>query len=264
VQPLYFRNSGKSLFGIYHPPLNERSRNCGVVICHPIGHEYIHGYRAVRQLAHQLARVGFTVLRFDYYGCGDSAGDSVEADFSQWLIDVRSAIDEVRSRAVISKLGLIGARLGATLATLVGAERSDIDAMVLWDPVVNGKCYLDELVGQQRKWRSEPFITQPPEPQEQILEVFGFPISAALRKTLEQVDLLKLKSRPAKRVLTLESSRTEHGVQLSRHLMMSGSDSEYRHIPMPRVWGRRAAGDDVVVPTPMMRAIVDWLARLTT
>jgi pimeloyl-ACP methyl ester carboxylesterase len=209
--------------------------------------------------------VGFTVLRFDYYGCGDSAGDSVQADFSQWLIDIRAAIDEVRSRAVISKLGLIGARVGAALATLVGVERSDIDAMVLWDPVVNGKCYLDELVEQQRKWQNErPFITQPSEPQEQILEVFGFPISAALREMLEQVDLLKLKSRPANRVLTLESDRTEYGFQLSRHLRMSGADSEYTHVPMPRVWVRRAAGDDVVVPTPMMRTIVDWLARLTT
>lgn len=265
MKPFYFRNSGKSLFGIYHPPSSERALRCGVVICHPIGHEYIHGYRALRQLAHQLARAGFPVLRFDYYGCGDSAGDTVEGSLPQWIDDIRAAVKEVQSRGAVSKICLIGARMGATLSVLVGGERSDVETVVLWDPVVNGKRYLYDLIAQQQEWLDQrPTMIQPSGPQEQILEVLGFPINAALKEAIEQVDLLNLKVRPAKRVLTLESDKTHDGLQLSAHLKEAGTESEYQHISMPRVWLRRAVGDNVVVPTPILRAIVDWVSRVTT
>jgi alpha/beta superfamily hydrolase len=264
VNPFYFGSSEKSLFGIYHPPSNEKARRCGIVICQPIGHEYIHGYRALRQLAYQLARAGFPVLRFDYHGCGDSAGDTLEGSLTQWINDIEAAIEEIKSRGPLSKICLIGARVGATLSVLVGSQRADLEAVVLWDPVVNGRHYLDNLIAQHQKWLDQRSTRmQSPEPNKEIFEALGFPVNAAVEEGLEQLDLLSVKIRPARHALTLETDKTHHGMQLSDHLRGIGVDSEYQHISAPRVWLRRRRGDNVVVPVQMLQAIVGWVSRIT-
>jgi uncharacterized protein len=263
--PFYFRNSGKPLFGIYHPPARERARNCGIVICHPIGHEYINGYRALRQLAYQLSRAGYAVLRFDYHGCGDSSGDAIDGSLNQWRNDIRAAIDEVRLRGSAATLGLVGARLGATLALQVAAERGDIEAAVLWDPVADGKRYLESLAAQHQEWLdSRPPRPRQPGDEAAILEALGFPINAALKVSLEQVELSKVEAIPAQRLLTLETDPTDHGVQLAERFKSIGADSEYRQISVPRVWRRKDGGDNVVVPAPMLQAITGWIAGMPT
>lgn len=67
-----------------------------MVFCHPLGDEYIRFHRAYRQLAVRLSQVGFPVLRFDLYGCGDSSGDSAEITVQQWLTDIATAVAEIR------------------------------------------------------------------------------------------------------------------------------------------------------------------------
>ena len=49
------------------------ARQSAIVLCQPLGHGYLRAHRAFRNLAVSLASQGFHVLRFDYYGCGDSA-----------------------------------------------------------------------------------------------------------------------------------------------------------------------------------------------
>jgi len=262
MQPFYFGRPDKSLFGIYHPPSGERTRNCGIVICHPIGREYILGYRALRQLAYQLTRAGFAVLRFDYYGCGDSPGDALEGSITQWINDIETAIAEIKSCGKLSRICLIGARLGATLSVVVGTQHADLEAIVLWDPVVDGKHYLDNLIGQHQEWLDErPTSMQLSEPNKEIL---GFPITQALEEDLQQLNVLNVKIRPARHALTLETDKTHYGLQLSDHLRATGANSEYQHISTPRVWLRERRGDNVVVPAQILRAIVGWVSRNTT
>ena len=66
-----------------------------IVLCYPMAHEYMYVHRAFRQLANRLARTGFHVFRFDYYGFGDSAGESEESHIEQWIKDISEAIDEI-------------------------------------------------------------------------------------------------------------------------------------------------------------------------
>jgi alpha/beta superfamily hydrolase len=265
MQPFYFGQPEKSLFGIYHPPSGDRARNCGIVICHPMGREYILGYRALRQLAYQLARAGFAVLRFDYYGCGDSAGEGHEGSLTQWVGDTEMAIEEVKSRGALSKICLIGARIGAVVALQLGSKRSDIEAVVLWDPVVNGKDYLDDLIAQHQEWLNDrPRSTLPPNPRKEMLEVLGFPIGPALEENLKQLTLLHVKTCLGRRVLTVETNGSSHGRQLHDCLKGAGWDSEYEHISAPRVWQRRAGYDNAVVPLKILQGIVGWASRITS
>lgn len=263
MEPFFFGKSDKPLFGICHPPLGERARSCGVVICHPIGEEYIHGYRALRQLAYQLSRAGFPVLRFDYYGCGDSAGDAREASLQQWLDDVATAIDEIKRRERLSKVCLIGARLGGTLSFMAGLQDNALEAMVLWDPIVNGQSYLDYLMEQQQEWMRERSLEgKSKKRMNGVLEVMGFPINPQLEGDIQRVNLLTAHSCAAKYVLLVDTVQPQSSLELRDRFTALDSKLEYQHISVPRVWGRQPDGNNVVVPQQVLQAIVSWLSRV--
>ena len=145
LEPFYFGTLEKPLFGCYHAPPLGPARDSGVVLCYPFIQEYMRSHRAFRQLATQLCNLGFPVLRFDFFGHGDSSGDSEQGEIRQWLNDISSAVGEIRERSRCAKVCLVGLRFGGTLSMMVGAERGDIDGMVLWDPVVSGTDYIEEL-----------------------------------------------------------------------------------------------------------------------
>ena len=107
VQPFYFGSASRRLFGCYHEPA-ESGRGMGVVLCQPLWREYIRAHRAFKQLAVRLSDRGFAVLRFDYYGCGDSDGEDNEGDLRGWTDDVSAAIDELRIRSGVNTADLVG------------------------------------------------------------------------------------------------------------------------------------------------------------
>lgn len=142
--PFYFGTGSRRLFGIYSAGSARPVR--AVVLCHPWGQEYLHAHRSVRHLATLLTRAGIHVLRFDYFGTGDSAGDMADADLKGWQSDIDMAIEELKDTSGAQRVGLVGLRLGATLAAQAAARhKRDIDKLVLWDPIAKGDAYLEEL-----------------------------------------------------------------------------------------------------------------------
>jgi pimeloyl-ACP methyl ester carboxylesterase len=139
MTPFYFGTRRRRLFGVYDPAHKIGKAARAAVICHPWGNEQIHAYRTLRQLASRLSQDGFHVLRFDYYGTGDSAGDTGDNDFAGSRSDVETAMAELRDMTGVARLTLVGLRLGACLAAVACAGRTEeIDALVLWDP--HGAC----------------------------------------------------------------------------------------------------------------------------
>lgn len=151
MNPMHFGASERPLFGIHHPPTGRGARDLGVVLCYPLGVEYMRAHRAFRQLATLLARAGMHVFRFDYYGTGDSAGDWDEGSLEGWRDDVGRAITELQEMTGVPAVSLVGLRLGGTLALMAAdraaAETFSIERVILWDPVVSGAEYLDGLLG---------------------------------------------------------------------------------------------------------------------
>ncbi len=148
MKPCFFPTSnGKKLYGIhYQPPLimsNAMSRNHAVLICHPLGHEYPRSYRNLQQLAIQLSQAGFDVLRFDYFGTGNSEGASEDIMAEQCALDVEVATDYLRQQSHCEKLSLLTVRLGAPFA--LNANLKNIENMIVWDPVMKGADYIDML-----------------------------------------------------------------------------------------------------------------------
>lgn len=116
----------------------------GIVILAPVGYAYWCSHRTLRAIAERLAARGHAVLRFDYDGTGDSAGDQWEQDrVPTWRANVRAAVEELRQRGC-RQITLVGARLGATFALLDGPELG-ADRVVAWAPIGSGRRYVKEL-----------------------------------------------------------------------------------------------------------------------
>lgn len=136
MTPFHFGSSERRLFGIYDPPRGETRGLRAAVLCHPSGNEHVHAYRTMRLLADRLSQSGFHVLRFDYYGTGDSGGDSHEADAAHYHSDALTAITELKDMSGAGTVSLIGLRLGANVAAEAAAANGHVvDSLVLWDPI---------------------------------------------------------------------------------------------------------------------------------
>ena len=102
--------------GFFHPARGGKGRS-GVVLCNPFGSEQNCTYRCYRHIAERLSFAGVNVLRFDYYGTGNSPGADAEPSVVRaWLDSIHGAIDFLTDAAETEDLYLFGTRLGATLA----------------------------------------------------------------------------------------------------------------------------------------------------
>lgn len=153
MNPFFFGTRQRRLFGVYSPARASASGSGtrAVVLCAPWGQEYLRAHRAIKQLATLLNQAGVHVLRFDWFGTGDSAGEMLDASLAGWQADLETAIDELKDTTDAARVGLVGLRLGGALAAAVAARRrKDVDSLVLWDPVVSGEGYLKELLAEAR------------------------------------------------------------------------------------------------------------------
>lgn len=262
ITPFYFGPPDKQLFGLYYAAQPDQEREYGVIICHPWGQEYIRAQRALSQLGLRLARQGFATLRFDYFGTGDSAGADSAGTLEQWQSDLRSAIQELKRRARVDSVYLVGLRLGASLAALVAGGRDDVNGLVLWEPAVSGAAYLQEL----RDWHQEKqfaFLSQGGAVADEG-ELLGFGLHPGLAEGLQKLDLLGMKRKPAGRILTIESPRSGEAAasrlpQLNEHFQQLGAQVEYHSIESFILWTEDP--DKGLVPQAILETAVTWLAQ---
>ena len=260
VEPFYFGRTESLLLGCYHSPEIQAHRDCAVVLCYPMGHEYIQFHRACRQLAALLAQTGFPVLRFDFYGCGDSSGDCEEGRIHRWLDDVASAVSEIRRRCNATKICLVGLRLGASLAMMAGAEREHtIDGMVLWDPVVSGKSYLEELQSLHQEMLRRAHLRLASD--EKRLERVGFVLTGEMIRDLTQLDLLSIQRRPARNMLVVESHKKASERYLIEHLKRLNASVKYLHLPHTQFWAWMEDFSHILVPPAILNAVMGWLSE---
>ena len=257
MNPFYFGTSKQRLLGVHHPPRARTERESGILLCYPVGQEYMRAHRAFRQLALLLARRGYHVLRFDYFATGDSAGEDHEGRFAQWAEDVESAAEELRDTAGVSHISLVGLRLGAVLAAGCAAGRSDVDTLVLWDPVVQGALYLEQLRrAQEAHGGGTPGRALADlEPQERI-GVLGFPFSGALCAELAPIDLLAQPLKGPRRVVTVVAEEREEYARLRDHLDSGPVPASYRCVPTPGSWAEVDDFGSALIPQQLIQAIV--------
>lgn len=260
IEPFYFGREPKLLFGIYYPPYVGHNVETGIILCYPMGQEYMRSHRAFLHLARTLSSDGFNVLKFDYYGCGDSAGKCEEGDIQQWISDISKAVDELKEGCEAKRLYLVGLRLGATLALISSDGRDDIDGVVLWDPIVKGANYIDELRIMHQEWLRGSFsrsISQQNREDEE--EILGFPLTDTLKSQLGTIDLTRGAYGLSIDTLLIESSISKDTGCFRQYLNQQNAVYEYVNISSPAVWVK---GDDEskgIVPPKIIQYIKEWL-----
>ncbi len=109
--------------------------------------ETIMGHKPFAVIADHLTKLGFAVLRVDDRGIGKSKGEVEKASSADFAKDVITSLEFLKKRPEIdiNRIGLIGHSEGGIIASLVAAERTDINFLILLaGPGINGADLLAE------------------------------------------------------------------------------------------------------------------------
>jgi pimeloyl-ACP methyl ester carboxylesterase len=216
-RPLYIASHGESIFATVHAA-HGPAREAAVLLCPPFGWEDMSSYRARREWASLLAGEGFTVLRIDFPGSGDSSGGPRDAQRLQaWTDAVESSTRWLSSNSGARRIVAIGIGLGGTIAYRAMAQGAAIDDLVLWGVASRGRRHLREL--RAFSYMESSRVEDDAAPQSTVedtgagsLVVAGYALSADTQRELNELDLTELDCGPlaSARVLLLE--RDGHAV----------------------------------------------------
>ena len=217
-------------------------------------------------MAERLARDGFDVLRFDYFGTGDSSGDDAEGDLSVWTEDVLRADDELRARSGAPRCTWFGLRLGGTLAALAAPQaKVPPHRLVLWDPVVDGAAYLDGLAQSHRairrldfgpRWAVEGRLRDTVVREAQS-ECLGFPITPSLKHKLGALSGGAFRPSTA-RVCIFQERRSSEMAVWARSL---GPTASVCAIDTGVDWASNEAMNSAIVPAAALNRVLEAFAE---
>ncbi len=203
-----------------------------------------------------------------YLGSGDSEDIDPDADqITAWVTDILAAAAELRQRTGVTRICLLGIRLGALLAAMATSRCEGVVGLVSIAPVVSGKKYLRELRATQLAGPEDeaPAIvgassdSAPTNPGS--LEFSGYTMSAATMETLSRLDITRFNVPTNVQVLTIDRSDLPNARAWSDALTALGNPVQYLALP-GLVDMALVAPQFSVVPQFMLAATRDWLPRL--
>lgn len=264
MTPFHFGDRERQLLGVYHPAGQAASQVPAVVLCNPFGEEAIRAHRFMRVLAERLARGGSAVLRFDYFGAGDSGGADEDVCLSGMSEDVLAAHEELLDMSGAARVVWVGLGLGASAAAQQAASRPrGLAGLVLWDPVIIGADYLRALSEAHIAYLSGAF-DEPPEtiirrfgaPTPEPSEVMGFAISDAMKAELCALDLSAEEKRLARSVMVVTSSDAGADQAFRTAIEESRAKLNWARDDDASSWNSDQAMNEYFIPTKTIDMIV--------
>jgi hypothetical protein len=188
--PLFF-GSKKALFGFYYPCIDDffkrkkkKALSKGaILLCPPLFMETSNIHLAYQQLGKNLSKSGYDVLRFDYFGTGNSLGTDAEIRLSLCLDNIIEAAHFLKKISYHSNISIIGFRYGANLA--LQANIPFLERLILWEPIVNPYQYINERYCQYRKMLNELNLIRQTPALQKAQEIFGFELNAHFKFSIE-------------------------------------------------------------------------------
>jgi uncharacterized protein len=259
IVPLFFGPGARQLFGVYHAPNGVSVRDAGVVLCYPAPQEYSQAHWAFQKLAGLLADAGLHVLRFDYSCTGDSWGESADGTLDTWTADIAAAVAQLREIAGIRRVALVGMRVGAALALRAVAAGLRIRDLVLWEPVIHGAAYLDQLESvEDRRLRLLHF----PEPDTRVAgELLGYAFGATMRSATAAIDLTKEPVGSPDRVLIVTARETADQRALNTRLHAAGIHAQVQPLHDRELYVGGGHPNDALLSHAIPVAITAFLTR---
>lgn len=252
-EPCYFGVEGKQLIGWVHSSQNCKSLDKCLVLCPPLGVEYMSTYRSYRYIADYFALAGITTMRFDYHGTGDSSGFNLnENRLPDWLDSIEQSCQYLKTKSGCSQIGLFGFRMGGTFATLM-AEKVDAKFLILWSIFDQGKRFIREIRAMQLTSAIQE------NQEENLLEAGGIVYWPETENAIREIDLLKYTPKSANTLIIPRDDLTPNS-KLRDHFKNRGLDVEQVEL---------AGSADMlrdpyftIVPHESIYSIVKWVTSL--
>ena len=239
----FFFGPDAGLFGMYHAP--EGQRRSALLMCPPLGQDLMRCHRLYRQLAQAVAARGVAVLRFDYHGTGDSAGDSAEVDWTRCVADTVTAATALRARSGVERVVAFGARLGASVA--LSATDARFAEVIAWDAVFDGQAYMASLDALQAALREDAGrFTRPRAQADVAAQWLGFAVGDDLRRQLAALRPETLRA-PS---LAIDSTAAAPRTEGTTRILPLGQ---------PTPWNDLRRLESAILSHPLIRAVGDYL-----
>ncbi len=257
---LHFGTSDRRLFGVYGVPSPSAAPRGAALLCPPWGQEYVVSHRLYLRLANRLSQAGYHVLRFDYFGTGDSDGDRRDGDLESWQDDATTALEELRDISGAAAVTVLGIRLGAAVAWRLATARREVRAAVLWDPVISGTAYVQDLIQTQRQIDrfslTEPLLTRG---QPGDLHLLGFPMTLAMRASIERIQLETYAARSNAEVKLFFSDVVGDGHVLSAAMQAAGVAVRSETLLGASPWREDESTGHGALPEPLLERMIEGM-----
>ena len=232
----------------------------GMVLCDPFAEEKKSSQKTLAEMGRALAEAGIPALHFDYRGTGDSGGRFEQFNLEDWRQDIGAVVDWVRLRWSLGRVGMLGLRLGASLAAAEAAS-CRASTLVMWEPILEGERYAREL-GQRSKikhmlTRGPGAAAAPQEKPSGFLDLDGYLVSPSLMTQMADLRLEGVDRFPRPALLVECNARGET-TPTAQAALAGFPQGEVKALQLEPFWQRIGLTDTA----PLIAATVAWLQGL--
>ena len=143
----FFLSKGDiTIYCVEYIPFDSKRLDTTVIICKPIWGERIRTHMVFTNLARILAQRGYFVITCDYFGDGNSGGNTHEMTFSKMVESVEHVYGYACDNDFPPENALIGLRIGANIAMRLASKIKNTEKMLLFEPIENPIDYFMEAL----------------------------------------------------------------------------------------------------------------------
>lgn len=200
--PFYFGDPPRVLFGLRH--CAGLMRKGDLLVCAPLLQEGIRCQRALWTLGQALASQGVETLRFDWYGSGDSHGNSRDIKVPGLVSDIALASNRLGGAHASTRNRMLALRSAALPLLLHAAASAAPVDVVLWAPVLDGRALVSSWREQhQRQLHAAGRFLKPPLAAQDD-ELLGFVLDDALLDALQALQTDQMTLPAGSRILLVQ------------------------------------------------------------
>ena len=240
----FLKEKGKQIYCVEYLPSEKESKKYGVILCRPIWGERIRTHIIFSNLARLLSENGFSVITCDYYGDGNSGGETKELNYFSMVDDITLLHHYFSQNYHIDTFCLLGLRMGANVAIGVEPQILNLEKIILFEPVLNPinvfKKSLRANLATQMAIHKKILKTREDLikdlKQDLLVNIDGFVIGKKFWESFEQVSPLKVESNFDKSVALYSlSPKGRKGSDYSS-LARNYKDSTVQNIEQEFIW----------------------------
>ena len=131
----FLEENSKPVYCVEYFPADTVRQEFSIILAKPIWGERIRTHATFSNLARFLCNEGYCVFTCDYYGDGNSGGETIDLTFTEMVLSVKTLHQYICKKSFPEKIVLIGLRLGANVSMAVEPQIPNTLKMLLFEPI---------------------------------------------------------------------------------------------------------------------------------